>query len=133
MVPKSGPGWKAKKTDEQTTSKEIIYLDDLRDNLTVAFTEGLGKLKDDIERQSQHAHEIKSQLANIQSLTHDNNYSREHSKHGTPFDKCRRLNFGLAFELGRMSRPNNRGTGPFCNASGTLWQSSACPLPVITK
>ena len=66
VVPKSGPGWKAKKTDEQTTSKEIIYLDDLRDNLTVAFTEGLGKLKDDIERQSQHAHEIKSQLANMQ-------------------------------------------------------------------
>ena len=66
VVPKSGPGWKAKKTDELTTSKEIIYLDDLRDNLTVAFTEGLGKLKDDIERQSQHAHEIKSQLANMQ-------------------------------------------------------------------
>ena len=69
----------------------------------------------------------------IQSLTHNNNYSREHSKHGTPFDKCRRLNFGLVFELGRMSRLNNRGTGPFCNASRTLWQSSACPLPVITK
>ena len=32
----------------------------------VAFTEGLGKLKDDIERQSQHAHEIKSQLVTMQ-------------------------------------------------------------------
>ena len=41
VVPKSGPGWKAEKTDEQITSKEIIYLNDLRDNLTVAFMEGL--------------------------------------------------------------------------------------------
>ena len=66
VVTKFGPGSKVINTEGQTASKDIVYLDDLRDNLTVAFTEGLGKLKDNIERQSQHAHEIKSQLVNMQ-------------------------------------------------------------------
>ena len=65
VVNKGQPGSIASNTEETTRMKEVVYLDDLQEHLTVSFKEGLGQLKDDIHNQSQDVHQINSELVTM--------------------------------------------------------------------